>query len=61
MASQAMVGAIAISGVSAEPGSPEAQVAKMRAQVAQMQADVAAAKQAAKLHAARVEQRQALI
>jgi murein DD-endopeptidase MepM/ murein hydrolase activator NlpD len=59
--SQAMAGAIAVSGVSAVPGSPEAQVARMRAQVAQMQAEVAAAKQAAKLHAARVEQRQALI
>jgi murein DD-endopeptidase MepM/ murein hydrolase activator NlpD len=59
--SQAMVGAITISGVAAEPGSPEAQVAKMRAQVAKMQAEVAAAKEAAKLHAARVERRQAMI
>ncbi|TGX55616.1 M23 family metallopeptidase [Sphingomonas gei] len=59
--SQAMAGVIAVSGVSAVPGSPEAQVAKMRAQVAQMHAEVAAAKQAAKLQAARVEQRQALI
>ena len=52
--SQAMAGAIAVSGVNAVPGSPEAQVAKM-------QAEVAAAKEAAKLQAARVEQRQALI
>ncbi|ATY31893.1 M23 family metallopeptidase [Sphingomonas psychrotolerans] len=59
--SQAMAGAIAVSGVSAVAGSPEAQVAKMRAQVAKMQAEVTAAKQAAKLQAARVEQRQALI
>jgi len=59
--SQAMAGVIAVSGVSAVPGSPEAQVAKMRAQVAQMQAEVDAAKQTAKVHAARVEQRQALI
>jgi murein DD-endopeptidase MepM/ murein hydrolase activator NlpD len=59
--SQAMAGAIAVSGVSAVPGSPEAQVASMRAQVAQMQADVAAAKEAVKLQAVRVEQRQALI
>jgi murein DD-endopeptidase MepM/ murein hydrolase activator NlpD len=58
---QAMVGAIAISGVTAEPGSPEAQVAKMRAEVAKMQADVAAAKEAAKLHAAKVEKNQALL
>jgi murein DD-endopeptidase MepM/ murein hydrolase activator NlpD len=59
--SQAMAGALAVSGVSAVAGSPEAQVAKMRAQVARMQAEVAAAKQAAKLQAARVEQRQALL
>jgi murein DD-endopeptidase MepM/ murein hydrolase activator NlpD len=59
--SQAMAGAIAVSGVSAVPGSPEAQVAKMRSQVARMQAEVAAAKEAARLQAARVEQRQALI
>ena len=59
--SQATVGAIAISGVTGTPSSPEAQVAMMREQVEQMQADVAAAKEAAKIHAARVEQRQALI
>ncbi|WP_448661124.1 M23 family metallopeptidase [Sphingomonas sp. CJ20] len=58
---QAMVGAIEISGVTGAPASPEAQVARMRAQVAQMQADVAAAKEAAKRHAALVEQRQAMI
>jgi murein DD-endopeptidase MepM/ murein hydrolase activator NlpD len=58
---QAMVGAIAFSGVTGTPASPEAQVAKMREQVARMQADVVAAKEAAKLHALRVEQRQALI
>jgi murein DD-endopeptidase MepM/ murein hydrolase activator NlpD len=59
--SQAMAGAIAVSGVSAVPGSPEAQVARMRTQVEKMQAEVAAAKEAARLQAARVEQRQALI
>ncbi|HEX8300962.1 M23 family metallopeptidase [Sphingomonas sp.] len=59
--SQATVGAIAISGVTGTPASPEAQVALMREQVEQMQADVTAAKEAAKIHAARVEQRQALI
>lgn len=58
---QAMVGAISIAGVTIVPGSPEAQVARMRAQVAEMEAEVAAAKEAAKLHAARVEQRQAMI
>lgn len=58
---QAMVGAIQVSGVAGTPASPEAQMAKLRAQYDQMQADIAAAKEAAKLHAARVEQRQALI
>ncbi|RYD58882.1 MAG: M23 family metallopeptidase [Sphingomonadales bacterium] len=59
--SQATVGAIAISGVTGTPSSPEAQVAQMRAQFEQMQADVTAAKEAAKLQAARVERNQALI
>lgn len=59
--SQATVGAIAISGVTGTPASPEAQVAQMRAQFEQMQADVTAAKEAAKLQAARVERNQALI
>lgn len=58
---QATVGAIAISGVTGIPASPEAQVAAMREQVEQMQADVAATKEAARLHAARVERNQALI
>ncbi len=58
---QAAVGAIAISGVTGTPASPEAQVAQMREQVEKMQADVAAAKEAARLQAARVEQHQALI
>ncbi|AJP72029.1 M23 family metallopeptidase [Sphingomonas hengshuiensis] len=58
---QAMVGAIQISGVTDMPTSPEAQVSRMRAQFEAMRADIAAAKEAAKLQAARVEQRQALI
>lgn len=58
---QAAVGAIAISGVTGTPASPEAQVAQMREQVEKMQADVTAAKEAARLQAARVEQHQALI
>jgi murein DD-endopeptidase MepM/ murein hydrolase activator NlpD len=58
---QAAVGAIAISGVTGTPSSPEAQVAQMRDQVEKMQADVTAAKEAARLQAARVEQHQALI
>lgn len=59
--SQATVGAIAISGVTGTPASPEAQVAQMRAQFEKMQADVAAAKQAAQIQAARIEKNQALI
>ncbi|MFZ5749127.1 MAG: M23 family metallopeptidase [Pseudomonadota bacterium] len=58
---QAGFGAIAMSGVAGESASPEAQMAQMRAKVEKMQADVAAAKEAARLHAARVEQRQKLI
>ncbi len=59
--SQATAGAISISGVAGVQLSPEMQVEQMRAEVARMQADVAAAKEAARAHAARVEQRQALI
>jgi murein DD-endopeptidase MepM/ murein hydrolase activator NlpD len=58
---QAMAGAISVAGVTAVPASPQEQVALMRAQVAKMQADVAAAKEAAMVHAARVEKNQALI
>lgn len=58
---QAAVGAITVSGVAGDPTSPEAQVARMRAELDRMQKDVEAAKQAAKIHAQRVEQRQALI
>lgn len=58
---QAMVGAITISGVAGADTSPEAQVMAMTKRVEQMQADVASAKEAARLHAARVEKTQALI
>ena len=57
--SQAMAGAIAYTAPVA--GSPEAQVAAMRAEVAHMRAEVAAAKDAAKLQAAKIEQRQAVL
>lgn len=57
--SQAMAGAIAYTAPVA--GSPEAQVAAMRAEVARMRAEVAAAKAAAKLQAAKIEQRQAVL
>jgi murein DD-endopeptidase MepM/ murein hydrolase activator NlpD len=57
--SQAMAGAIAYTVPAA--GSPEAQVAAMRAEVSRMRAEVAAAKQAAKLQAAKIEQRQAVL
>jgi len=58
---QAAVGAVAMSGIVDAPLSPEAKVAQMQAKVAEMQADVETIKQAAKAHAVRVEQRQALI
>ncbi|MDF7775741.1 M23 family metallopeptidase [Sphingomonas sp. AOB5] len=58
---QAMVGVVSLSGITGEASTPEAQMEKMRAQVDQMQADVEAAKQAAKIHADRVEARQELI
>ena len=58
---QAAVGAVAMSGIVDAPLSPEAKVAQMQAKVAAMQADVETIKQAAKAHATRVEQRQALI
>lgn len=59
--SQAAFGAVVASGIAGEASTPEAKLAKMRAEVAQMEADVAAVKQAAQLHAARVEQRQKII
>ena len=58
---QAAVGAVAMSGIVDAPLSPEAKVAQMQAKVVAMQADVETIKQAAKAHATRVEQRQALI
>lgn len=58
---QATVGAIVITGVAGQDTSPEAQMARMQQRVQQMQKDVEAAKKAAEAHAARVEQRQALI
>lgn len=59
--SQAAFGAVMASGIAGEAAGPEAKLAKMQAEVAQMEADVAAVKQAAQLHAARVEQRQKII
>ncbi|MES2445483.1 MAG: M23 family metallopeptidase [Pseudomonadota bacterium] len=57
---QAAMGAIVVSGV-AQDVSPEARMAAMSQQVAKMRADVDAAKEAAKAHADRVEQQQAVI
>lgn len=57
---QVAVGAASASGVVEAPAS-EQRLAEMQAQVEAMQADVARVRQAAALHAARVEQRQALI
>jgi len=59
--SQAAFGAVVASGIAGEASTPEAKLARMQAEVAQMEADVAAVKQAAQLHAARVEQRQKII
>lgn len=59
--SQAAFGAIMATGIAGEASTPEAKLAKMRSEMAQMEADVAAVKQAAQLHAARVEQRQKII
>lgn len=58
---QAMIGAIAISGVAGKDSSPEAQMAEMARKLERMHDDVEAAKQAAKAQAARVEHNQALI
>ncbi|MCW4463046.1 M23 family metallopeptidase [Sphingomonas sp. BT-65] len=59
--SQAAFGAIMASGIAGEAVTPEAKLAKMRNEMAQMEADVEAVKQAAQIHAARVEQRQKII
>jgi murein DD-endopeptidase MepM/ murein hydrolase activator NlpD len=58
---QAAVGAAAMSGIVGAPLSPEAKVAQMQLRVSKMQADVAAIKAAAQAHAARIDQRQALL
>ncbi|CAN5229817.1 hypothetical protein BH10PSE14_BH10PSE14_34550 [soil metagenome] len=58
---QAAVGAVALSGVVGTPLSPEAKVAQMQVRVAAMQADVEKIRAVAAAHAARVEQRQAII
>ncbi|OYY91049.1 MAG: peptidase M23 [Sphingomonas sp. 28-66-16] len=58
---QAGVSAVQMSGILASPQSPEARLAQLQARVIKMQAKVAAIKRAAEVHAARVDQRQALI
>ncbi len=58
---QVGVGAIQMSGVMQAPASPEVKLAQLQTKLAKMQANVAAIKYAAAVHAARVEQRQALI
>ncbi|MGK6321231.1 M23 family metallopeptidase [Sphingomonas sp. DT-204] len=57
----AAVGAVVATGIAGVPASPEARMIRMRAEMMAMQADVAALKLATRVHAARVEQRQALI
>lgn len=57
----AALSAATISGIVSSQDSTDAQVMRMQAKLAAMQADVAAIRQVAKAHAARVDQRQALI
>ncbi len=59
--SQAAFGAIMATGVAGTAATPEARMEKMRAEMTRLEADVAAIKEAAKIHAARVEQRQKII
>ncbi len=59
--SQAAFGAIMATGVAGTQATPEARMEKMRAEMTRLEADVAAVKEAAKVHAARVEQRQKII
>lgn len=59
--SQAAFGAIMATGVAGTQATPEARMEKMRAEMTRLEADVAAIKEAAKVHAARVEQRQKII
>jgi murein DD-endopeptidase MepM/ murein hydrolase activator NlpD len=56
----AAMGAVVVTGVAGN-SSPEAQMAEMAAHVERMRNDVEAAKAAAQVHAARVEQQQAVI
>ncbi|MFC3581748.1 M23 family metallopeptidase [Sphingomonas hylomeconis] len=58
---QAAVGAASLTGIVEAPLSPETKIEQMQAKVAAMQADVAKIRTVAQAHAARVEQRQALI
>ncbi|MBX9797183.1 M23 family metallopeptidase [Sphingomonas sp.] len=60
-ATQAAASAVALSGVLGGPQGEAAALARLQGEVAAMQAKVEAIKHAAKVHAARVEQRQALI
>lgn len=59
--SQAAFGAIMATGVAGTAATPEARMEKMRAEMTRLEADVAAIKEAAKVQAARVEQRQKII
>ncbi len=58
---QATVGAVAMTGMLQSDVSPESKLARMEAQVAELQGRVSRIKHAAQVHAARIEQRQALI
>lgn len=58
---QATAGAVAMAGIFQTATSPDAKLARMAAQVAALQHRVTRIKHAAQVHAARIEQRQALI
>lgn len=58
---QAGAGAIALTGLTEQPLSPEAKVAKMQAQVADMQTKIQQIKYVADVRAQRVEERQAML
>jgi murein DD-endopeptidase MepM/ murein hydrolase activator NlpD len=58
---QAAISAVALTGVTVAPATPEARVAQLQTKVAAMQARVEAIKHAAAVQAERVERRQAMI
>lgn len=58
---QAAAGAVALTGIAADAQSPGVKLGKMQAELARMQVKIDRIKHAAAVHAARIEERQALI